>query len=48
MWILMGWMFKGATRKACGKDLSDIKAAVEDKQAQSATRPTSSPLIESP
>ena len=47
MWILMGWMFKSATRKACGKDLSDIKAAVEGKQAQSATRPTSSPLKES-
>ena len=36
MWILMGWMFKGAMRKACGKDLSDIKAAVEGKQERSA------------
>ena len=26
---LMGWMFKGAMRKACGKDLTDIKTAVE-------------------
>ena len=48
MGILMGWMFQGATRKAFVKDLSDIKAAVEGKQAQSATRPTGSPLEESP
>jgi len=48
MWILMGWMFKGATRKACAKDLGDIKAAVEGNLAQSATRTTSSPLKESP
>ena len=29
MWTLTGWMFRGAMQKACGKDLSDIKAAVE-------------------
>jgi carbon monoxide dehydrogenase subunit G len=38
MSTLMGWMFKGAVRKECGKDLSDIKAAVEAEQARSATR----------
>lgn len=42
MWILVGWMMKGATRKACTKDLNDIKAAVEGKQAQGAPRPTGS------
>ncbi|MFN0007398.1 MAG: SRPBCC family protein [Planctomycetota bacterium] len=31
MMTLMGWMFRGATRKMCGKDLIDIKAAVEGK-----------------
>lgn len=41
MEILIGWMFKGAMHKACGKDLSDIKAAVEDQPALSAMRPTS-------
>jgi hypothetical protein len=40
MWILVGWMFLGATRKACAKDLSDIKAAVEADLAQGATRPS--------
>lgn len=34
MLFLMGWMFQGATRKACGKDLSDIKAAVESAAPQ--------------
>ncbi len=29
MWALTGWMAKGAMRKACNKDLADIKAAVE-------------------
>jgi hypothetical protein len=29
MWGLMGFMFKGATRKALRKDLEDIKNAVE-------------------
>jgi carbon monoxide dehydrogenase subunit G len=33
MWTLTGWMFRGAMRKACGKDLSDIKAAVEGTRA---------------
>jgi carbon monoxide dehydrogenase subunit G len=29
MMFLMGWMFRGATRKALQQDLEDIKAAVE-------------------
>jgi carbon monoxide dehydrogenase subunit G len=29
MWGLMGFMFKGATRKALAKDLEDIKKAAE-------------------
>lgn len=29
MWALTGWMAKGAVKKACSKDLADIKAAAE-------------------
>ncbi len=29
MWALTGWMMKGAVKKACAKDLEDIKAAAE-------------------
>lgn len=32
MWGLMGFMFKGATRKALQKDLDDIKKKIEAKQ----------------
>lgn len=38
MWLLCGWMFRGATRKACAKDLDDIKATVEAGQARGAAR----------
>lgn len=29
MWALTGWLAKGAVKKACAKDLQDIKAAAE-------------------
>lgn len=29
LWFLTGWMAKGAVKKACAKDLEDIKAAAE-------------------
>ena len=33
MSALMGWMFKGATKKALAKDLEDIKRVAESKSA---------------
>jgi hypothetical protein len=33
MWMLTGFLFAGATKKALVKDLQDIKAAVERKPA---------------
>jgi carbon monoxide dehydrogenase subunit G len=35
MWLLLGFMFAGATRKALAKDLEDIKAAVEKNTGKS-------------
>jgi len=37
-WRLFGWMFRGATLKACAKDLADIKAAAESAQGSGTAR----------